>query len=198
MKQLLSLLLCFVFLNGQTFAKHEFPGGTASLTGIYGGVMVPTSTTVSGVATDPSNSIGLFSFTMPSAGFGAGAMLVFANGTVYNGTITAMGNPSTGQITAVLQATYNFSLSVILSGTGGDTLSSIPVTATANGDMKVSLETGFGLPTIAGKATIGISTGQVDSATLNPIIVEQTEYAVTGVQQSSSTFFQTITPVTLP
>ncbi len=189
MKQLLSLLLCFVFLNAQSFAKHEYPGGgLQSITGTYGGVMLPTSTSIAGVSTSPSNSLGLFSFALPQSGFGSGAMLMFANGTVYKGTITAMGDPTTLKITAIINATYDFTVSAITSSGSGSSLVTQAVTAHANGSMKATVDSSLGLmnvPTIQGTATIGISQGEVDSNN-NPVIIEQTEYSVTGVQQTTT------------
>jgi hypothetical protein len=196
MKQLLSLLLCFVFLNVQTFAMHELPGGTTTMTGIYGGVLLPTSdSTTSGTSTSASNSLGLFAFVLPTNGFGAGSTLMFANGTVYNGTITAMGNPDTQKITAIIQATYNYNLTTLIPG--ATTVTTIAITATANGTMKANVSKDFALTTLSGNATIDISNGHYDSSG-NPVIVEQTQYSVSGVKQSTSTSVTTTARVALP
>ena len=200
MKQLLSLLLCFAFLNAQTFAKHELPGGglNNSISGIYGGVMLPNKTVDgSGAPLPTANSLGLFSFVLPDSGFGAGAMIVFANGTVYDGTITAMGNPKTLKINAVLKATYNFT---IITQANDGTLTNAEVTAQSNGTMEISVDNivGFGTPDINGTAYLGISQGLVDSTTLNPILTEQTYFDVSGIQQTTSITFLDTQAVTIP
>lgn len=218
MKKLLSLLLCFVFLEAQTFAKHEFPSSQGSLIGVYGGVMVPKSTTIPGgfttgssgmpnmpgVTTTPTtktdtNAIGIFAFIMPQNGFGAGATIIFANGSIYNGSIDAMGDPQNMKINAILSSRYTFNLSQLVTGTNGQqSVVTTPITAEANGTMKARVETGMlGVVNLIGKATISVNTGEVDQD-LNPIVVEQTEYEVTGTQQSQFTQVQTITPISIP
>jgi len=210
MKQLLSLLLCFVFLNAQTFAKHELPGGAGlvSIKGIYGGVLIPISTTTlsTGVATDPKNSLGVFSFTMPDAGFGGGATLMFANGTAYTGSITAMGDPNTGKINAILQATIIIPVitAIFNLDTGASSANSTNVAVNqefgANGTLKALVENGetpSSKPTLKGKATVDITQGNVDSEG-NPIVSQETIYEVSGVQQIPTvTGLQSVSPISL-
>lgn len=212
MKKLLSLLLCFVFLEAQTFAKHELPTGQGSITGVYGGVMVPKSTIIPGfttgsnmpgvtapTVTTDTNAIGIFSFIMPQNGFGAGATIIFANGTIYTGSIDAMGDPQGMTINAILSSKYEFNLSQMVTGSNGQqTVVTTPITAEANGTMKARVETGMlGIVNLIGKATISVNTGEVDE-NLNPVVVEKTEYEVTGTQQSQFTQVQTITPIAIP
>jgi hypothetical protein len=212
MKRLLSLLLCFVFLNAQSFAKHEMPGGLmVRITGTYGGVLVPKSSVDSSGATLPvPNSLGLFAFIMPQASYGSGATIFFDSGRIYSGTIIAMGNQNTLVINAIMRASYNpFSVSTTSTGAGdpffGATLFVITdITANANGTMKATVSNdsagGF-LPTINGEAEITTTNNYIDLTTDQPVsdIQSVTKYTVDGVQQTpATTLAQAATGITLP
>ena len=199
MKRLLSLLLCFVFLNAQSFAKHEMPSvNSTKITGTYGGVLLPRSSTDgAGNTIVTANTLGLFAFIMPQASYGSGATIVFANGRVYSGTIIAMGNPNSLKINAILKASYDFTVS---EQAADGTVVSVDVTAQSNGTMDAVVNGAVGgfLPTLTGEAELDVSQGKVDND-LNPIIVESTKFTVDGVQQTTATSLtSTTTGITLP
>ncbi len=119
MKRILSFLLCIIFLKAQAFAIRGNLEGTDSgtiLVGTYSGTMIPTSadqgTRVldfdTGEQTGTLNSVGLFTVAMPDSGIGQGSFLIFTDGVSYAGTIVAVGDPGTGTLTGILEATYDF------------------------------------------------------------------------------------------
>ena len=199
MKKLLSLLLCFVFLHAQTFAKHELPGSSNSLKGVYGGVMIPTSTTMNGVAAPTANALGIFAFAMPSNGYGAGSLEMFTEGTVYNGTIDAMGNTDSMEINAILTANYNYAVSLILNtGSGGQSVQTQNLTASATGSMKAKVNTNDpSFISLKGTAFIQVS-HTISTRTYTPNIDQETDFEITGQLQTASTSVSNVTRVTIP
>ena len=126
MKKILSLLLCYVFLQAETFALRGGPGGAGSLklTGSYSGVITQTG---------GGSDVGLFLLTAQSSGASSGEIVFFASsGTVgpilpgpigfgstassgaryYAGTLTGLSNPSTGAFTGLFNATAQVSTTV--------------------------------------------------------------------------------------
>lgn len=119
MKRILSFLLCIILLKAQAFAIRGNLEGTDSgtfLTGTYSGTLIPTDATqgtrvfdtTTGEQTGTLNAIGLFSVAMPTSGVGTGSFVVFTEGRSFAGTITAVGNPGKGTLTAILEATYEY------------------------------------------------------------------------------------------
>lgn len=119
MKRILSFLLCIVLLKAQAFAIHGNLEGTDSgtfITGTYSGTLIPEDADqgtrvfnfTTGEQTGTMNSIGLFSLGMPDSGIGQGGFLIFTDGISYVGSITGVGDPGAGAITAVLEATYDY------------------------------------------------------------------------------------------
>lgn len=120
MKRILSFLLCIILLKAQAFAIHGPLDGVDSagtlIVGTYSGTLTPTAadqgTRVfdfqTGEQTGTLNSVGLFTVAMPDAGIGAGTFLIFTDGISYSGTITAVGDPTVGSISGILEATYTY------------------------------------------------------------------------------------------
>jgi hypothetical protein len=119
MKRILSFLLCIVFLKAQAFAIHGPLEGSDTgtiLLGTYSGTLIPEDadqgTRVidlqTGETTETLNSVGLFTVAIPSAGIGTGSFLIFTEGRSFAGTITAVGDPGAGTLTAILEATYEY------------------------------------------------------------------------------------------
>ena len=107
MKRLLSLLMCYVFLQAETFALRGGPSsknGVEKTQGAYSGTMVE-SNPVGGV----TSSVGLFLITAIDNGASVGQVVFFASSasdvSTYSGTITGLTNPNTGTLTAVFGAT---------------------------------------------------------------------------------------------
>ncbi len=119
MKRILSFLLCIIFLKAQVLAEHGNLAGTDSgtiLVGTYSGTLIPVDANqgtrvldfTTGEQIGTLNSIGLFTVAMPDSGIGSGSFLVFTDGISYTGTISAVGDPGTGAITGILEATYTY------------------------------------------------------------------------------------------
>ncbi len=126
MKKLLSLLLCYVFLQTETFALRGGPGGSGSkrLTGSYSGIITQTN---------GGSGVGLFLLTAQSAGASNGSIVFFAQtgtttvvrpgpigfgttggtgGRYYAGTITGLTDPSTGSYSGLFNATAQVSSTI--------------------------------------------------------------------------------------
>jgi hypothetical protein len=147
MKKLLSLLLCFVFLQAETFALRGGPSGAGSrkFNGFYSGVL----TQVGGPA------LGLFLLSAASSGASNGQIVFFAQtgstapvlpgpigfgassgGRFFSGTITGLTDPTSGSYYGLFNATTQVSTS-----TGAV---SIITTISIAGTMKLNVSTGTG------------------------------------------------------
>jgi hypothetical protein len=103
MNKLLSLLMCFVFLQAETFALRGGPGGRNGvelINGQYSGTL--TETTGGG-------SLGMFLLTAVDNGASIGQVVFFTSSTVnvdtYSGTITGLTDPNTGNFSGIFGAT---------------------------------------------------------------------------------------------
>jgi hypothetical protein len=179
MKKILSLLLCFVFLQAETFALRGGPGGAGSrkFTGSYSGVI----TEVSG------SGLGLFLLDAKSTGSSSGSIVFFAQNTTgaavpgvpgfgataggryYAGTITGLVNPTTGEFSGLFNATTQVSTS-----TGAV---AVVTTISIAGTMKLSISTG----TATGNTQLitGTAAAQTSSST------SASQYTISGWQTSS-------------
>lgn len=189
MKALFAALLCFVLTASQTFAIKggpAYPAGT-NLVGTFAGVM-------QGVfdPTNPSssNSIGVYSIGVPKTGNATGPFVMFARGRVFSGTITATADPTKATIKGVLNATFNYNLSVIVTDSDGTThIDTVAVTATANGPLESTASstknknTGIASTILQGTAVLNIAQGHV-AANGDPVIVDILSLTVSGYKQS--------------
>jgi hypothetical protein len=96
MKKILSLLMCYVFLQAETFALRGGPGGagTGNVSGTYSGVLIDTG--LAGGTTD----IGLFLLNASPAGASSGQMVIFsqsaADSEAYNCNLIGLSDASRG------------------------------------------------------------------------------------------------------
>ena len=112
MKKILSLLMCYVFLQAETFALRGGPGGKVGtpLSGAYSAILIQTSPEidfVTGTVTAPVGSgIGLVLLNVPQTGPATGDFLTFDSGTgdAFNGTANGLTNIGTGQLVCILSA----------------------------------------------------------------------------------------------
>jgi len=178
MKKLLSLLMCYVFLQAETFAMRGGPSGSGSILqpiGFFSGVFVD----ISGVG---SADVGLFLISVPSAGAANGQVVFYSGSGVdadfYNGIITGLSSPTTAQLVAVFSAQGS-------TGTSG--------TRSLNGDMsaKASRTNARGITTLQLTGTAHAQTIEVftsSSTTLlvaipvPPVVGPLKTYSVTGWQ----------------
>jgi hypothetical protein len=103
-KALFGSLLCLVLATSQSFAlKGGPPYQTAgSIKGTYAGVMQGLFD-----PTNPrsSNTLGLFSFSIPDSGFATGTVVLFVAGRTFTGTVSGIGDPNKGRLRGVVQST---------------------------------------------------------------------------------------------
>jgi len=212
MKGLLGCLLCLVFTMTQAFAISGGPPYPASLNvvGVYAGVMKPKKVPAT-CPGDPStcpdsppgcsaNSLGVFSVGVPNSGLATGTFVMFSQGRVFSGTVQGTADPGKATLKAVLSASFNFTLTEttpcpVPTPAPACTPSSTSqeVTATANGNLSTHItselsRTSLGATStrLVGSATIDISQGEVNAATLEPIITCHMMLRVTGFKQTDT------------
>jgi hypothetical protein len=189
-KALFASLLCLVLTAAQTFAIKGGPPYPAStnLVGSFAGVMQglfdPTNPSA-------SNSIGVYSIGVPKNGNATGPFVMFARGRVFSGTITATADPTKATIKGVLNATFNYNLSVLVTDSAGSHVDTVPVTATANGPLLSTISatknknTGTASTIMQGTATLNVAQGHV-AANGDPVIVDILSLTVYGYKQSDT------------
>lgn len=210
--------MCLVLTIAQTFAISggpPYPGST-NIVGVYAGVMKPKKVPAT-CPVDPTtcpdspsgcsaNSLGVFSVAVPASGLATGTFVMFSQGRVFNGTVQGTADPgkdpNSARISAVLSASFNFTLTqttpcpaVSPEPTPACTPSSTSqeVTASANGNLDAHIKSqlsrtllGATSVRLVGSATIDISQGQVDAATLEPIVTCHMMLKVTGFKQTDT------------
>ncbi len=113
MKQILSLLLAFVFVQTQCWALSGgpvYPGNSASVSGTYAGVLLP-----SGLG---ANALGLFVIESPDSGLATGDFVFFASGSTFRGTILGIIDPDSRKLSAVTEGEQTVRVQVINPTTG--------------------------------------------------------------------------------
>jgi hypothetical protein len=155
--------------------------------------MIPTADELlsSSAADLGTNSLGLFTLSVPATGLGSGTVVIFSNGRTFTGTIEALINPDPTNpgITGILNASFSYSLYETLTGTAGDTVTTLAVTANAQGSFDAAGVSdsesvgGFGLD-LDGTSQVNIDQGFVSGSNGAPILTEQVTFAVEGFEQS--------------
>lgn len=207
-KKVFPLLLSYVFLTTQCWAISGGPnyggGSKVSTVGTYSGVISgDTETDAPGSSTptipgDPlpppspsgtttnSNALGLFDLVVPAVGLATGNFLLFADGTVFGGTIDASADPDSATLKGIVQGTYNFNLTTFNAAGNATTTA---VTATALGMITAKVRPGnsnsSAAARLSGTANLDINFGEVDPNTLEPIVARAITFTVTGVQQTT-------------
>ncbi|HEX8281457.1 MAG TPA: hypothetical protein VF551_08770 [Chthoniobacterales bacterium] len=175
MKILLAALMCLVFCTVQCYAVKGgpiYPAGT-NVTGTYAGVLEPRFD-----PTDPfsTNSLGIFSLSVPATGLAGGSFVMFVRGTVFKGTIQGLGNPNNGTVTGVLDASFSVLTNQFVINDpffGTFTSSSSTVTARAQGNLNARVSTARGALTtsatlLTGTANLFVSEAPSASPTPSP------------------------------
>lgn len=146
MKKILSLLLCYVFLQTETFALRGGPGGNKKLSGAYSGVMTQTG---------GGSDIGLFLLNASSTGASSGQIAFFSQSSsttgrvgigpiglstgggsyFYSGTMTGLTNPNSGDFTGVFTGS-------VAATTGTASISLVVTTRTIAGSIKLAVQPG--------------------------------------------------------
>jgi hypothetical protein len=204
MKQIFPLLLCYVLSVSQLHAVDGGPVYTSGINtvGQYSGVIQGVTETddlnTNGPAipgdplpapnnstTTPSNAIGLFTLNVPSTGTSSGAFLLFADGEVFTGTITASADPDSAKLIGILEGAYNFNLTTF--NTAGNAVTTA-VTAQAVGEVNAKITSSpvftRALGRLTGTAFLDINFGEVDATTLSPVVARSINFNVLGFKQS--------------
>ena len=98
MKKILSLLMCYVFLQAETFALRGGPtgGGAGKVTGSFSGIMLEANPDPAKISAD----IGLFIMSAAISGPSVGYLIIFSQGQkdskVYNCKMTGLSDTSRG------------------------------------------------------------------------------------------------------
>jgi hypothetical protein len=199
MKAILGSLLCFVLFASECFALSGGPqyGAGVNVVGSYAGVLQPAFD-----PTDPfsSNSLGVFTLVVPSVGESTGNFMMFSRGRAFSGTIQGVTDPNTAKISALLDATFNYTVTYVTTDdTGTLTTVTVDVTATVNGPLTAKItptrsQTAVSSAKIRGSATAFISNGGVE-INGDPTIDGTLSLDVTGFKQSDlATTSTAVTP----
>lgn len=182
MKGILGVLLCYVLFSSQCFAIDGgpvYPSPTGSptatptaisnvvTTGTFAGVLLPNAR-----KSPRSNSIALFSVSLPDSGLGSGPLVIFQTGETYTGTLQGTADPDSAKFFALINATFPF-VTTTQTGTdanGNPIFTTQTVVAVAsgrlNGQLIVNPIQGSAAPTrITGTADVQFAqfVNQVDS-----------------------------------
>jgi len=198
MKAILGSLLCFVLFASECFALKggpPYPGST-NVVGSYAGVLQPAFD-----PTDPfsSNSLGVFTLVVPTVGESTGNFMMFSRGRAFSGTIQGVTDPNTAKISALLDATFTYTVTYVTTDdTGALTTVTVDVTATVNGPLTATIKptrslTASSSTKIRGTATAFISNGFVEPNG-DPTIEGTLSLDVIGFKQSDTAGLTTITP----
>jgi hypothetical protein len=167
--------------------------GTTTTSGTGGG----TTGTATPTITETSNTIAVFSLSVPDTGLATGTFLAFAGGRTFNGTIDGLADPDSANILAVLQGTLQFSLTFTTTSTSASgvttTVNTVPVTATATGSLQATVSaplaatvtTTPALARLGGSAHLDVNFGNLDPNTLAPEINGSLDFIVIGFKQSN-------------
>ena len=176
MKRLLSLLMCYVFLQAETFAMRGGPSGASGVlqaTGAYSGVLID--------ITPGGGDVGLFVLTILSSGPSVGQVAVFSSSATdvdyYTGVLTGLSDPTKGNFVGVFNGA---------GATGAAANRSI------NGSMQLAVSktsTSGSLSSLRLKGTASSRTVTVPTNTLTfintaPIVGPLKSYTVDGWQSS--------------
>ena len=202
MKQVLSLLLAFVFLQAETWAIGGGPGGGSgggSLTGTYAGVLIPVSQTKPSVAlAQNSASIGLFVVGVPATSVATGSAVAFVDGIAFVGDVTGIADPKKRTLVGLVAGVSNFdiiTLVPVIDANGLVTYQQIRSKIFAQGSIKAKFESGFGGvdPTtgsagggkrLSGTASLDLFLAAKADGT--PDIFNTVKFRVDGFQQSGT------------
>ena len=206
MKKLLPLLVCYALTQGQCFAISGGPdyggNGNVNTIGSYSGVIQgatetdPTSGGAPAIPGDPvaggetntvsSNALGLFDLVVPGTTTATGGFLLFADGVVFGGSISASVDPDNGRLSGILSGTYNFSVTQ----DNGVTTTATAVTATAVGMLSAKISASgshaVSAARLNGTANLEVNFGQVNSD-FTPVVQRIITFTVNGFQTTTAT-----------
>ena len=208
MKQVLSLLLAFVFLQAETWAIGGGPqgnGGGGALTGTYAGVLIPVSQTKKSLVIQTNSaSIGLFVIGVPAVGVATGSAVAFVDGIAFLGSMTGIADPKKQTLVGIVEAQSNFdviTLVPVIDANGNVTYQQLVSKIFAQGSIKARFETSGGSVDplsgtaggnrrLSGQAALDLFADINTDGTLN--ITNTVKFRVDGFQQSGTASSVTI------
>ncbi len=212
MKKILPILLCHVLMCTQAYAISGGPvfgGNGVNPVGTYSGVINvtqeldndhpvvdPVTGTLVPAAVANFNAIGLFDLGVPQTGVATGSFILFVDGLVYSGTITASVDPDSDQLNGIVEGEFPYSvISTSTNAAGTVTSTSISEAALANGKITAGIgatrQGSFASAAISGAATIEVDNTGILNGTFNVDTILQC--TVTGFRQSLTSTTTTIT-----
>ena len=108
----------------------SFGGQKVLTTGTYAGLFVPNNL--------GENSLGLFTVTIPRTGLGTGTAALFRNGLAYPGTMQAVADPDSANMTGVVDCSFNVTFTSQKDAQGNTT--NTVVTYKANGGVQTQIK----------------------------------------------------------
>ena len=139
------------------------------------------------------NALGLFSLGVPSTNVATGAFLIFVDGIVFRGTITASVNPDRAQLNGVINGTYNYNLTVPNGSDsfGNPLTKTVAITAQANGQIAANIaatRTGaISSATLTGRSVLASNAGNVGGHTGGHVVTDRSLAGlVSGVRQATT------------
>lgn len=182
MKAILATLLCYLLVQAQCFAHKggPFEGGKGQVatTGIYAAILMPSACS----NCLGSNTLGLFTMTVPETGLASGTAFMFGFGASFTGTIQGAVDPKTANLYAVFKTEFDITVQQTIDTT-------VIFAYLANGqltDNKIVAGRGFSMPRINGVANITFSTSPGGSKYLPgfPEEAQAVPYTVLGFKQA--------------
>lgn len=206
MKNVLSLLVVYVFLETQTWALSGgpvFATGAPNLAGHYSGVLVPKETRFNfdGISPgtnvnnlepllDTSGKIGVFAVSIPITGMASGDAIIFFNGGIFTGNIDGIADPDRGTFDGIIQLESTFDIV-------SETDSTESTTPSAQGEMSCKIVEKPTTPqpgradTSVGNAARMTGEANIDSfvsvdETGRPVPIVQVRFKVVGYRQDTT------------
>ena len=197
MKRILSLLMCYVFLQAETFALRGGPSNSGSnkVTGSYSGVLIDTG------SVPGTSNMGLFLLDAASAGTSTGSIVIFSSSAVgsdsFNANMVGLSDTSrggSGTFTGVFSgaaATTSSGTTKSLSGQmtcnvdkNASNNTTQRITGTANSRTLTVITSGAatGVSTVDSSGNIVTSNGAYDGTLIGPNIV----YTIDGWQTNGT------------
>ena len=166
-KKILSLLLCLVFLQAESFALRGGPSGsgTQEFAGLYAGVMTPDLTdpnNTAGIASD----LGMFLLLVPGTGPATGSIVIFEfnTGSAFLGILEGIADTDSGVLTGIFQAAAkiaDLTTASVNVQTGATTPVTIYLDYTMAGTMR--LQATKSKKSLAAQRVIGKGVGSIQS-----------------------------------
>lgn len=182
MKILASSLFCFVLIGSQCLAIKggpDYGSRRVGTTGIYAGVFLPPL----GVY---SNSLGLFTVTIPKTGLATGTVAIFSTGNFYPGTIQGAADPDSAKLNGVVNASFQKQVATSITDTR---ITTLVRNYSANGSLDSQISANSNVLSSAsarlnGTAALTFVTDDPDASTGSDSMGSAVPYTVVGFKQA--------------